>query len=227
MVGCGVLGRNLKAYLMMSLPYWERHYRITSSFFGRVCRRLSSTSPDSLVNYILNQCMYRSTPLSCAWGKDNENRALSAYKQERQERGHSSLEITMSGLVINPEYSWLRASSDGVVHGPGCTDPNGLLEIKCPCDCRISTPFKAASQKEFCCRLGKGKLVLREQHHYYYYQVQGQMAVCSRKRCDFAFANAGISIQRIFFEEIFWTSMASKLKCFYSTAIVPKLANIL
>ena len=42
---------------------------------------------------------------------------------EWYERGHSSLEVTMSGLVINPEYSWLGASSDGVVHSPCCTDP--------------------------------------------------------------------------------------------------------
>ena len=30
-----------------------------------------------------------------------------------------------------------------------------------------------------------------------------------------------------FFDEIFWTCTASKLKGFYSTAVVPKLANIL
>ena len=67
----------------------ERHCRITSSFFGRVCRRLSSTSLDPLVNSILNQCMYQSMPLPCSWEKDNENRTLRAYKQEWHERGHS------------------------------------------------------------------------------------------------------------------------------------------
>ena len=55
----------------------------------------------------------------------------------------------MSGLVINPEYSWLGASSDGVVHDPGYTGPNGLLEIKCPYNYHDSTPFQAASQKGF------------------------------------------------------------------------------
>ena len=42
-------------------------------FFGLVCRRLPSTSPDSLVNSIESE--YRSMPLPCAWGKDNEDRA--------------------------------------------------------------------------------------------------------------------------------------------------------
>ena len=69
--------------------------------------------------------MYLSMPLSYAWGKDKEDRALSACKQEWHERRHSSLEVTMSGLVINPEYSWLGSSPEGVVHIPGCTDPNG------------------------------------------------------------------------------------------------------
>ena len=56
--------------------------------------------------------------LSCAWGKDNEDRALSAYKHERHVQGHSSHEVTMLGLVINPEYSWLGANLDGVIHDP-------------------------------------------------------------------------------------------------------------
>ena len=77
-------------------------------------------------------------------------------------------------------------------------------------------------------RLEKGKLVSREQQHHYYYQVQGQIAICSRKWCDFvAITKAGISIQPIFLDEISWTSKAAKLKYFYCTAIVPKLSNIL
>ena len=69
--------------------------------------------------------------------------------KEWHEREYSSLEVTMLGLVINPEYSWLGASPDGVVHDPGCTDPNGLLEINCPYNYHDSTSFQAAAQKEF------------------------------------------------------------------------------
>ena len=35
--------------------YEERQWRITASFFGRVCKRSPSTSPFSLVNSITNQ----------------------------------------------------------------------------------------------------------------------------------------------------------------------------
>ena len=62
--------------------------------------------------------MYHLMPLSCAWGKDYKDRTPSPYKHECHEGGHSNLEVTMSGHVINPEYSCLRASLDGVVHDP-------------------------------------------------------------------------------------------------------------
>ena len=139
--------------------YEEHRCRITSSFFGRVGRRLSSTSLDSPVNSIwISICPNRChCPVPGAWGKDNEDRALSPYRQEWHERGHSSLEVTMSGLVINPEYSWFGASLDGIVQDPGCTDPNGLLEIKFPYNYHDLTLFP---QKGFRCWLEKDKLVL-------------------------------------------------------------------
>ena len=82
-------------------------------------------------------------------GEGQRRRALSAYKQERHERGDSSLEVTMSSLVINLEYSWLGASLDGVVHDPGCTDPNGLLETKCPYNYQTASLFKQHLRKGF------------------------------------------------------------------------------
>ena len=152
--------------------YKKCRCRITSSFYGWVCRRLSCTLQDELVNTILNLCMYSIMPQSCTWWKDNEDWAQSAYKQERHEKGHSGLEAIVSGHVINHEYSWFGASPDGVVHDPGCNDLNGLIEIKCLYNGRDSIPFQAASQRGLCCRFEKNKLVLREQNHYNY-QVQG------------------------------------------------------
>ena len=72
-----------------------------------------------------------------------------------------------------------------------------------------STTFLAASQKGFCCWLEKGKLVLRG-HHHYYYQVQGQMLSALESGATVFlkvvfFTNPGISILKIFFDEIFWT----------------------
>ena len=203
----------------------ERSMRITASFFGRVCQRLSTTSPDALINSIINQKKYRSLPIACAWGENNELRAINAYKLKMQEQGHSGLEIRQSGLVIDPKYTFLGASPDGFVNDPASEDPNGLLEIKCPYQHRDITPEEAAQQKSFFCTSENQHLYLKKNHHYYY-QVQGQMAICSKKWCDFVvFTNTGISIERIEFSEGFWKDMVSKLKTFYVHSVLPKLAE--
>ena len=70
--------------------------------------------------------------------------------------------------------------------------------------------FNQHPRKGFVVGWKKGKLVLRDS------TISTRTdAICSRKRCVF-----------VVFNEIFWTSMASELKCFYSTALGSKLANI-
>ncbi len=57
----------------------ERSIRITASFFGRVYKRLPTSTSNSLVNSILDKNIYKSAPAACAWGKDNEGKAKDAY----------------------------------------------------------------------------------------------------------------------------------------------------
>ena len=72
--------------------------------------------------------------------------------------------------------------------------------------------MKLHSKSLFFCYLQDGSLRLKKQHHYYY-QVQGQMAICSKKWCDFVvYTNNGISIERIQFDELVWNAMILKLK---------------
>ena len=92
--------------------YQERNIETTASFFGRVCRRLPSTSPDALVNLIVNlivnQKKYKSVPVPCAWGKNHELKALNSYITNMQANGHTcnGLNVEKSGVVINPAYSF-------------------------------------------------------------------------------------------------------------------------
>ena len=55
-------------------PLWhsERRFRITSSYFGEVKRRLDSTAPDSLVLRILG--IKKFSTVATQWGKDHEER---------------------------------------------------------------------------------------------------------------------------------------------------------
>ena len=145
-----------------------------------MCRRLPDTSSHASVNSIINQKKYRSMPIACAWGKSNKNKVLNLYKSKLQEYDHFNLKVTKYGLVINPNYIFLVTSPDGVVYDPVSSDPNGLLEIKCPHQFRDCTPQEAAQQKSFLLSIEDGILLLKKQHHYYY-QVEGQMEICSKK----------------------------------------------
>ena len=41
-------------------------------------------------------------------------------------------DVLKSGLVISMDAPYLGASPDGKVIDPGCSDPFGLSEVKCP-----------------------------------------------------------------------------------------------
>lgn len=70
-----------------------------------------------------------------------------------------------------------------------------------------------------------GKVVLKSTHKYFY-QVQGQMAICKRKWCDFViWTPSSLSIERIYFNPDFWKNTIKKLENFYVQAILPELAS--
>jgi len=93
------------------------------------------------------------------------------------------------------------------------TDPNGILEIKCPFKYQDVDPREAAVNKDFCCELIGDTLTLKRNHNYHY-QIQGQMAISSRKWCDFV-------AYTITFDESYWMTMLLKLKAFYIKEMVP------
>ena len=105
--------------------------------------------------------------------------------------------VSPSGFLINPLYSFLGASPNGVVHDPSNIDePIGFVEIKCLYSTRNLTPTEAAHTPGFCCVINdSGDLELKEKHSYYA-QVQGQMAIGERPWCDFIiYTQKGINIQ--------------------------------
>ena len=76
-------------YQSKSLSWYEEcHCRITPSFFGGVCRRLSSTLPNSIMNFESAYISIVATALCL--GQGQRRQSLSTYKQEWHERGHPS-----------------------------------------------------------------------------------------------------------------------------------------
>ena len=89
------------------------------------------------------------------------------------------------GLVFQSDLPYLGASPDGFVYCPGCREYRLLLEIKCPYKWRSLTPRAAAHDKKFFCHINsKGKVKLKKTS-IYYYQIQGLMALCKLRVCNF------------------------------------------
>jgi hypothetical protein len=196
--------------------------RITSSKFGNVMTRKVSTAPDNLVK----DCMgYRDRfeNTHTRWGIGHESAARRKYAIEHQKK-HSSIKVVQCGLLVSPEFPHLGASPDGLVSCKDCSPCRGLVEIKCPSKFKMATPIEAASDTSFCCQLNQsGELELKKSH-IYYYQVQGQMAISQRTWCDFViWTLKGISVERIYFDEVLWKRMREKLAKFYLNGIIPEL----
>lgn len=116
-------------------PLWKdiRVGRITSSQFHQVLSRKDTTPADGLLKSIMG---YSTIPRTAAmqWEISHEATALAAYLKQVNNGFPEDIAIrhTPAGITLYPEYSFLGASSDGLIHDPASPNPNGLIEIKCP-----------------------------------------------------------------------------------------------
>ncbi len=99
---------------------------------------------------------------------------------------YGNLQVESCGLMIGPSFSYLGATPDGIVTCDCCG--KGVLEVKCPYQCRADLSFQDASEvREFCLEKncdGSSSLLLRSNHSYFY-QIQLQMRLCSVSFCFF------------------------------------------
>lgn len=177
--------------------------RLTSSNFGIVCKRRSTTPVTSLVKNLL----YRpasSYASSLRWDRENKDNARKAYAEEMTKRG-TSVVITKTDLVISDKH-YLACSPDDFVKDESVNDTIGVAEYKCPYSARETTPTEACTTiKNFSSTLKDGKVELKRNHNYYY-QIQGVMGITKRQWCDFViWTPKGISVERIPFDPILWS----------------------
>lgn len=138
---------------------------------------------------------------------------------------HVDLNVELSGLQINPAYPFLGASPDGLVSCACCGD--GLLEIKCPFNCKDVGLQAAADNRDFCLELNNGVFKLRRDNKYFY-QVQAQLFVTDKPHCDFVIwcskeGGHELFIERINADHQFFSSALVAATAFYKQAILPEL----
>jgi hypothetical protein len=161
-----------------------RKNRISSSNFGRVCKRKDNISQEKLVSELVNGKDISHIP-AVKYGIDNESNAASIYYMQ-------PLQILDCGVVISPKMPWLCSSPDRKVFDRDFGF--GLMEIKCPYTFRNLRPEDACRDPSFYCEIVEGKPRLKHKHDYYY-KIQGQLGICGLAWCDFVvFFQKGIII---------------------------------
>ena len=105
----------------------QRKGRLTASKFGEVARRRAAYAPLT-IRYIYGRM--RDIP-ALRYGRHYESEARTAY-EEQLKSNHPGAKVDTTGVHIDTTHCWLAASPDGFVFDPLATNPEGLLEIKCP-----------------------------------------------------------------------------------------------
>jgi len=198
----------------------QRRFRITASNFNRT--KIRKRQHDSLVKEFLEAKSFTSKYTN--HGLEYESTALEQYQKYMATTG-KPVKVCKSGLVVCLDAPYLGASPDGKVIDVGCTDPFGLVEIKCPQTMFLVTPLDACSHENFCLENVNGQPKLKH-NHCYYTQVQGQMGVTGARWCDFVvYTSKGLSIERVPFDLNFWLSLKESLRSFYFKYFLPFAAK--
>lgn len=170
---------------------------------------------------------YAKLPDAVQWGVDNEDNARADYIQLNK-MANDDFSVKPTGLTLCSTHSFLGASSDGKV-----TDGNdtGLMEIKCPFSvdglnvCKMEVPDILALNSKHFCLVATERGPSLQKTHKYYAQVQGEMAIMGMPWCDFVVWTGApknnMSVDRIYFDSEFVTSMMPKLVKFYLDHIFP------
>ena len=115
------------------------------------------------------------------------------------------MEVTDSGLVINPQWPFIAAPPDGVIncdcHG------KGVLEINCPFTHETITEV-VMSNSSFCLEDRDGCLQLNCKHTYYY-QVHADFCMCTFPSNS---ENSAVFVERIYQDNDFWKTVMQNLR---------------
>ena len=163
---------------------------ITASDFHRVASRVNtltkdpSADPAPLLRHLMgDSCLDEAhLPASLRWGRKREEDARRIYARVER-KAHKRLCVTTSGLVISQHHSLIGCSPDAFVQCACSDHPDNrwLLEIKCPFTQKDKSPKEAALHCG--CEMKDGELSLKVNHPHYT-QVQGQLGITQRSRCE-------------------------------------------
>lgn len=196
-----------------------RLQRVTSSLFGRVCKRKKFDPAESMLKFVqnhLNPYRYQGGIDSLEHGKALESTGVNKYRELKP-----NCQVKESGMWSNSKFSWLGGSPDGLVYDRDL-GKEGLLEVKCPTRGKGVSCQQVFSQKNFYMVKEKDGSFTLDKKTEYYHQIQGCLNILCLDFCDFAvFTDQDMYIQRIERDEKFFDEMIKKLKEFYFRFYLP------
>ncbi|XP_022173422.1 uncharacterized protein LOC111035906 [Myzus persicae] len=198
------------------LWYSERKKRITASNIGKICKMRQYTSCKKIVYDLLYSCINIKIK-AIEYGRVMEIEAKKKFENIY------NLKIAPVGLCVDEKILYLAASPDGLI------GEDSIIEIKCPFSARnFSDIFDAidAGKIPFCFKDKQNNVSLKTNHNYYY-QIQTQLHVTKRKKCNFFiytenwYYNVCITI-----DDNFWyQKIQSQIHLFYNECLLPELIN--
>jgi hypothetical protein len=208
-------------------PPWhaikEKAYLITASRFGTAAGlETKYRTADDIADVISGLRKPPPVPQrnqeKMARGVVKEPFARDWYCQTRQ------VQVDEVGLAIPKWYPRIGCSLDGEVIGPN-GEKDGMIEIKCP----DVMPGPIVEHQE---RLSAGWIPPPFYHAHipteYYCQMQGCMAICVKKWCDyivFITDTQQAYVERVYFNQKFWEDELFPRLCHFITQILdPKIA---
>ena len=211
-----------------------RHGRITASNFYPVFTKVNTIVKNVeknidcnfLISSILGYNSVNSNIKSLKHGRETEPETIAEYIKDYK-KSHQNVLTYSCGIFIDCENCYLGASPDLIVSCSCCGE--GLLEVKCPMipPCNTCNGFCRCKLPDFLVLSEDGVFQLKKNHRYYV-QVQGQLAICNRKRCDFFVytCNNGQLDCRVNFEkDLYYNCIFPNLRKFFIEYIVPELLN--
>ena len=206
--------------------FTQKFRRLTASNCQLGCKigkLVSTDAPEAAVrayNFIKsNVWKLDGTDFQSFWmkyGLASEHKAINKYKEQ------TNAEVYQTGLWVNPKFTFLGCSPDGLVGDDGLVEIKSLKLFKNNTIEEITSGKVTA--KSQCFTVENGKCVLR-QTHAYYYQVQMQLLITERDFCDFILyaEEDEVSIERIYRNEPVIAEILSSLTTLWHRVLAPEI----
>lgn len=199
-----------------------RRGRVTGCCFKACCVTNVKTPSITTVNRIINPIKDMDQIPSIKYQRKNKKKALNVYLKQALVENHENFEYKESGLIINGDYPYFAASTDGLVscncHGKGC------VEIKCFKALESCQSFEILTRKPKNILNKVGETFLPERDHELYYKLQMQIHLSEVEYCELViWSPVHTLILRVDADTAFWNESKERALKFHQEVIMPEL----